>query len=544
MKRFTQLFCELDRTTRTNEKVEALERYFREAPPQDAVWGLQFLSGRKIPRAISSTLMRDWGAEEAKIPVWLLDECFDAVGDLAETLALVQPDKATSTKVSLYDLVTNYLLPLGAAHVSEKREILLSAWRMLNSQERLVWNKLITGSFRVGVARTLVIRALARVAGIPQPVMAHRVLGNWSPTAEDFSRILSGEVPESEPAKPYPFFLASPLQENPETLGDVKEWLGEWKWDGIRAQLIRREGKVFLWSRGDEMITHSFPEISESAKILPEGVVLDGEILAWENDKPLPFSVLQKRLNRKSTDYFVRNESPVVFLAYDLLEHGGEDIRELPLHERRQRLETLISSASRLPLRVSPLIKCQSWEGMRKLKEQSREREVEGIMLKRLTSRYQVGRTRGDWWKWKIDPYFIDCVLIYAQRGSGRRASLYTDYTFGVWDNGQLTPFAKAYSGLTDEEIKEVDKFVRTHSIEKHGPVRVVEPRLVFELAFEAIQPSSRHRSGVAVRFPRMNRWRKDKKPEEADTIETVRGLLKPARKEKDYGSNLELDLT
>jgi DNA ligase-1 len=565
MKRFTQLFCELDQSNRTNDKVAAMARYFSEAAPADAAWALHFLSGRTLPRAVSTRHLWNWMAAESKLPDWLIGECYDSVGDMAETIALLLPNGGAGTALSLSQLVTERLLPLRHLPDHSKRELLLQTWRELNSNERLVWNKLITGNFRMGAARTLVIRALAEVAKIDPAIMAHRVMGKWQPTAEGFQQLLRHDT-RATTAMPYPFFLASPLEmkikrgEPLDELGDVRDWQVEWKWDGIRAQLIRRDGETLLWSRGDEMITDSFPEIIEAGGLLPDGTVLDGEILAWRGESVQPFASLQRRLGRKVVGAKTRETFPVSFVAYDLLELNGEDLRARPLVERRARLEKIIAEYSEasnkradqnahgdhplLPgleshagpktsavrqqtLRVSPLISADSWSALAEIQSEARSRGVEGLMLKKLDSVYGVGRQRGDWWKWKIDPYVIDAVLVAAQRGHGRRASLYTDYTFGLWDRGQLVPVAKAYSGLTDDEILQVDSFVRQNTTEKFGPVRSVEPVQVFELAFEGIQQSTRHKSGVAVRFPRINRWRHDKKAEEADTLEALIALAK-----------------
>ncbi len=561
MKRFTRLFTELDQTNRTNEKTAALESYFREAPPEDAAWALHFLCGRRPPRSVSSTVLREWAADEAGLPMWLVDECYETAGDLAEAISLIFPDNAASVSLSLHELVEQRLLPLKTATDTARRELMVQTWRELDAPSRFVWNKLITGGFRVGVAQTLVVRALAAVAGIEQAVMAHRILGEWKPVAADYARLLHESGPgEDQPGKPYPFYLASPLEGAPDSLGHVTDWQAEWKWDGIRAQLIRRSGIVTLWSRGDEMVTDSFPEIREAGLAVPDGTVLDGELLAWTGDQPDPFGSLQRRLGRKVVSAKMQAEVPVVFLVYDVLEANGADLRQHPLSERRILLERIIEETHRthrqmalvpktlpgetpeliglfdppppapLPLRLSPVLPARTWEELGSLQGESRARGVEGIMLKRLSSPYAVGRTRGDWWKWKVDPLVIDAVLVSAQVGHGRRASLYTDYTFAVWQAGVLVPVAKAYSGLTDEEIIEVDSFVRANTTGRFGPLRAVKPQLVFELAFDAVQISSRHKAGVAVRFPRMNRWRHDKKPEDADTIESLRGLMKVHR--------------
>ena len=549
MRRFTQLFTALDETNRTNEKVAALEEYFRAAEPADAAWALHFLCGRKVPRAITSTMLRAWAGEEAGLPAWLFEECYHAVGDLAETVALLLPESAPALSPPLHELLSQRLLPMRAATEAARREMLVRTWRELHGAERLVWNKLITGGFRVGVAQTLVVRALAAVAGIEQPRMAHRLLGRWQPTAEDFLRLVAeSDAGAGDVARPYPFFLASPLEGEPAALGEFAVWQAEWKWDGIRAQVIRRGGEVLIWSRGDEVVTGSFPEIAEAAGALPDGTVLDGEILAWSGESPQPFARLQRRLGRKTVSARTRAAFPVVLLAYDLLELDGKDLRARPLVERRGLLEKVMGDAqqrlpanaepldlfemvapprSSLALRISEVLRPASWDDLARMRLGSRERQVEGIMLKRRTSPYGVGRQRGDWWKWKIDPLVIDAVLINAQLGHGRRASLYTDYTFALWENGKLVPVAKAYSGLSDAEILKVDAFVRANTMDKFGPIRAVKPELVFELAFEAVQESTRHKSGLAVRFPRMNRWRLDKKMEEADTLENLRALLR-----------------
>jgi DNA ligase-1 len=527
MERFTQLYFEIDRSNRTLEKLAALTRYFSEAPGRDAAWALYFLSGRKIKRAVNTTLLRTWVSEESGLPLWLVEESYHAVGDLAEALALLLPDTDQTSSLPLHQLVEERLAPLAELPEPEKREILVRCWNEMDAEQRLVWHKLITGEFRVGVARTLLERALATVAGIPQPIMAHRLMGPWEPVEASYTALFSNDVSHGDPGKPYPFFLAHPLENGPESLGPIEEWQAEWKWDGIRSQVIHRQGQVLIWSRGEELITDRFPEIAAIAQALPEGTVVDAEILAWRDERPLPFAVLQRRIGRKKLDAKTLAEAPAGLMAYDLLELGGKDIRDLPLIERRAMLLELLDPA-KFPdnVRVSPILNADSWEDLAEQRALSREMDSEGLMIKRLSSGYGVGRPRGDWWKWKIEPYTMDVVMIYAQLGHGRRASVYTDYTFGAWKDGELVPVAKAYSGLTDAEIKEVDNWVRHHTKDRFGPVRVVEPLLVFELAFEGIQISTRHKSGIAVRFPRIARWRQDKPPEEADTLETLKALV------------------
>ncbi len=526
MREFAWLYTALDETTATNEKVAALVKYFESAPPADAAWAVHFLSGRRPKRLVSSGKLRAWAAQEAGIPSWLFEESYQAVGDLAETITLVLPAGGDSSELSLSHWVEERLLRLRGEDDDVQREVMVSSWRELDTRERLVWNKLITGSFRVGASQQLVTRALAEVSGVPQGAIAHRLMGAWDPTAEFFQRLIAPDTSDADVSRPYPFFLAHPLEGDPDALGDPGEWIAEWKWDGIRAQLIRRAGKTFLWSRGEELLAGRFPEVEESGALLPDGTVLDGELLPWLDGMPLPFAQLQRRIGRKNLSPKILDEVPVVLVAYDLLEEAAADIRSLPLSERRVRLAALVESIPSRRLLLSTAVPAPDWLAATNARREAREVGAEGLMLKRLSSGYGVGRRRGDWWKWKVDPLTVDAVLIYAQPGSGKRAGLFTDYTFGIWEGSHLVPFAKAYSGLTDEEIRKVDAFVRRNTLEKFGPVRTVKPELVFELHFEGIQRSSRHKSGIAVRFPRMARWRTDKKADEADTIERVRALL------------------
>jgi len=470
MRRFTQLFEELDRTTRTSERVAALKRYFSEAPPADAAWALYFLNGRRVKGSVSGPKLRDWLAEESALPGWLVSECHEATGDLADLIANLLPLNEPGTDEPLHRVVQDRILPLPKMTEQGKRELVTRTWREFSSSQRLVWHKLIGGEFRIGVSAKLVSNALAEVAKVEPAVMAHRLMGRWSPREEDFARIVSGDGAQ-ELGQPYPFYLASPLEGRAEELGAIDEWQAEWKWDGIRAQMIHRRGEVLIWSRGEELMSDRFPELAAAARALPEGTVVDGEILAWDNGRPLGFALLQRRIGRKREEARLFDEVPLAFLAYDLLELGGVDIRGRPLSDRRGELERIIPpmEASE-PVRLSPIISAVSWEELEARQKEAREKGVEGIMLKRKASPYGVGRQRGDWWKWKVDPFTIDAVMIYAQAGHGRRASLFTDYTFGLWSDGELVPVAKAYSGLTDEEIREVDAFVRKNTLESTAP--------------------------------------------------------------------------
>ena len=520
MKQFAELYSAMDSTTKINIKVSAMEKYLQAAPAADAAWAVYFLRGGKLRAPFPSKMMRGWAAEIAGVPAWLFAECYESVGDLAETAALLLPDAPEQDGLgSLTEWIESRLIPLRGMAEEDQRRLVVDSWQQLSSAQRFVWNKLITGSFRVGVSDGLVMRAIAAVSGLKVEVIAHRLAGSWKPSSEAWVSLLSQESSDLAQSQPYPFYLSHPLEGEPELLGNVNDWMIERKWDGIRAQMIRGGEDVHIWSRGGEILTERFVELMEQASHLPKGTVVDGEIVGWRDNKVLPFADLQHRITLKRPSRAILDKVPARLLAFDLLEWQGRDVRTLPLQERRALLETL-------PLHLSERLHPADWQAARQLRLGSREFLAEGLMLKRMDSEYGVGREKGRWWKWKVDPYSVDAVLIYAQRGHGRRASLYTDYTFGVWDKDKLVPFAKAYSGLTDAEIREVDSFIRSHTIEKFGPVCTVTPQLVFEIAFEGIQQSTRHKSGIAVRFPRMARRRTDKSPADADTIETVKALL------------------
>ncbi len=526
MKLFATLYTALDETTKTNAKVAALVDYFQAAPAKDAIWAVSFLIGRKPRQIVPTRKLRQWAAELAGIPDWLFDASYDVVGDLAETITLILPVSSSTSPRLLHDWIVNSLLPMRNKEEKIQREEILAAWHQMDNAQRFVWNKLITGGFRVGVSQKLVTRALARFSGIDEAVIAHRLMGNWEPNEEYFAQILSADTEDADISRLYPFYLAYALDEDIDKLGDVRQWQAEWKWDGIRAQVIKREGQVFIWSRGEELVTEKYPEIQAAAAGLPDGTVIDGEILPWKDDRPLHFSELQRRIGRKTVGKKLLADVPVILMAYDLLEHDGMDVRGEPLGWRDKRLSGLISRLEDDRIIHSPKVSGETWDALTEFKDDARRHGVEGLMLKKKDSPYRVGRRRGDWWKWKVDPLTVDAVLIYAQRGHGRRSGLYTDYTFAVWDNEGLVPFAKAYSGLTDQEIRRVDRFIRQNTIERFGPVRSVKPELVFEIAFEDIRRSTRHKSGVAVRFPRMARWRTDKAIQDADSLETIKALI------------------
>ena len=529
MKQFADLYRELDQSTATLDKRAALVRYFREAPPADAAWAMWLLAGGKLARIANTRELREWIVQESGQPDWLVEDSYDHVGDLAETLTLLLGDPVSSSPDrSLVEWIEGILLPIANKELELRRAAVVGGWNALRFDERLLFNKLLTGALRVGVSQRLVQQALAEMSGIDIARIAQRMLGTWKPTPEFLRNLLTMEELPEDRQQPYPFFLASPLENEATTLGDIGDWLLEWKWDGIRLQLIRRNGEVALWSRGEERLDGRFPEIEIAAMTLPRDCVIDGELLAWrEGDAPMPFTALQTRIQRRKPGAKTLADTPARVLAYDLLELDGQDLRLRPLSERRALLESLLAEHADPRIVVSPRVNAETWDAAALLREGARERGVEGLMLKRAESAYQSGRRRGDWWKWKIEPLTIDAVLLYAQSGHGRRSTLYTDYTFGVWDGDTLVPVAKAYSGLDDKEILSLDSWIRANTLERFGPVRSVKAHHVFELGFEAVNRSKRHKSGIAVRFPRILRWRKDKPMAEADRLETLQALAR-----------------
>jgi len=531
MKAFAALVSKIGTTTKTNDKLDALVEYFAIADDKDKVWVIAIFSGRRPKRLVNSTQLATYCVEVANIPFWMFDECWHTVGDLGETIALLLPDNEAEIKEKREDERPLYyyieeLKRLEKEEESVRKAFIKSAWAEMTSSERFVFNKLITGNFRIGVSQKLMVNALAKTAAVEPSIIAHRISGNWDPSTVRFDDLLAEDVHTTDISKPYPFYLAYALEEAPESLGNPEDWQAEWKWDGIRGLIIKRQGELFVWSRGEELMTDKFPEYHSLQPVLPDGIAIDGEIIPCIDQQPLPFALLQTRIGRKNITKKQLQEAPIAFFAYDLLEYDGEDWRTRPLAERREKLAILIEEFNQPTLLLSPVIQFDTWEELSQLRLQSREMGAEGFMLKKKSSTYQVGRKRGDWWKWKVDPLTIDAVMIYAQKGSGRRSGLYTDYTFAVKDGDKLVAFTKAYSGLTDKEFAQVDAFVKRNSIEKFGPVRTVKPELVFELAFEGIAASNRHKSGVALRFPRMLRWRKDKKPDEINTLDDLKKML------------------
>ncbi len=526
MKNFAELFRRLDRTTKINTKVDALADYFLQVDDADKLWTVALLSHRRPRRTVNSKLLRAWASELSGVDTWILEESYHVVGDLAETIALVLPPPENDYDHTLSYWI-DYIQRFSTYDEGGKKEAVQEAWRGLDNTERYLFNKLITGSFRVGVSQKLMTRALSRATGIEETNLAHRLMGNWTPDDTTFDDLIHSESATDDISRPYPFYLAYQLEQAAEELGSPAEWQAEHKWDGIRGQLIVRDGEVFIWSRGEELVNDKYPEYHRLAGDLPDGTVIDGEILPYRDGRPLGFNVLQTRIGRKTVSKKLLKDAPVVLMCYDLLEYAGNDIRKKPMSERRDLLEHLLREHETGGiLQLSPVFDFAHWDELAAERETAREKFSEGIMLKRRNSEYKQGRKKGDWWKWKVDPLTIDAVMMYAQRGHGRRANLYTDFTFGVWDGEQLVPFTKAYSGLTDKEFNQITSWVRRNTLEKFGPVRSVKAQQVFEIGFEGIRKSPRHKSGVALRFPRMLRWRQDKPVEEANTRADLEALL------------------
>ena len=525
MKHFAELILALESSNKTTAKIDAMVHYLQTADEKDKLWFLALFTGKRPKRPVNSNFLKLWALEIIQLPEWLFLESYSSVGDLGETLSLILPAPENNIDKSLNQWITE-LIDLKDKTDAEKKEYVLTSWNGLDYTERFIFNKLIGGSFRVGVSKKLLINALAKYSGIEASQLMHSIMGKWAIEEVNFEDLIQGTNINPDNSKPYPFCLAYPLEKKPEELGEVEEWQVEYKWDGIRGQFIKRNDEVFIWSRGEELVNAQFPELVAAFEKMEGNFVLDGEILAVADNEVLNFNELQKRLNRKTISAKMMKEIPINTFVYDILEYESEDLREKPLVERRLLLEKLIENSELENIKISEVIIAKSWEELAEVREKSRENNSEGLMLKQKDSHYHSGRKKGDWWKWKVDALTIDAVLIYAQKGSGRRSGFYTDYTFAVKKEDQLVTIAKAYSGLTDKEIMEVSRFVTKNSIEKFGPVRTVKAELVFEIAFEGIGFSNRHKSGVALRFPRILRWRKDKTVKDIDDIEEVKKLI------------------
>ena len=526
MKTFAQLITSLESTNKTNAKIDAMVHYLQTAPENDKLWFLALFTGKRPKRPVNTNLLKLWALEITQLPEWLFLESYSSVGDLGETLSLILPPPENEIDKSLSQWMSE-LIDLKDKTEEEKRIYVIESWNGLDYTERFIFNKLIGGSFRIGVSKKLLINALSKYSEIDSSQLMHSIMGKWNVEEENFEDLISGTNINPDNSKPYPFCLAYPMEKEIHELGNPEDWQAEYKWDGIRGQLIKRNKEIFLWSRGEELVTPQFPELVSALEKMEGDFVLDGEILGVVDNQVLNFNELQKRLNRKTITAKMLKEIPVKSFVYDILEFNGEDLREKPLSERRAILEKLINENPHENIKLSEIIQYKNWEELTEIRSNSRENNSEGLMLKQKNSHYHSGRKKGDWWKWKVDALTIDAVLIYAQKGSGRRSGYYTDYTFAVKKEDQLVTIAKAYSGLTDKEIMEVSKFVTKNSLEEFGPVRTVKPELVFEIAFEGIGYSNRHKSGVALRFPRIVRWRRDKKVDEIDDIEEVKKLIR-----------------
>lgn len=525
MRDFADLYTRVDQTTKTTVKVAAMADYFRTASDADKLWCIALFSGRRPKRVITTTLLREWAAERAGLPLWLFEECYPIVGDLAETISLFLPPATGDEDRPLSDWISE-LKRLSALDDAARKKGILRAWDSLPQTERFLFTKLLTGGFRIGVSQKLMTRALARATEQDEAVLTHKLMGNWTPDTTTWRGLIEEDDPTADLSRPYPFYLAYGL-EDLDQLGPTSDWFIDRKWDGIRGQFILREGEHHLWSRGEELMTDRFPELAQLRDFLPDGCVIDGEILAFRDETPLSFNALQKRIGRKSVPKKVLTEAPVILMAYDLLELDGTDIRKVTLETRRNQLETILKNVPPgMPIRLSPEVTGATWDALAAERERSRDLAAEGLMLKRRDSPYLAGRKKGDWWKWKIDPLTIDAVMIYAQAGSGRRANLFTDFTFAVKNGKDLVPFTKAYSGLTDAEFRQITNWVRRNTLQRFGPVRQVPPEHVFEIAFEGIQSSPRHKSGIALRFPRMLRWRQDKPVDEINSLDDLKDML------------------
>lgn len=520
------LFKEIENSNKTLDKLRALEEFFTVATDEDKLWVIALFTSRRPKKPVNTKQMRFWATELAGIPDWMFEECYGVVGDLSETISLIvtRDIEQAEISLSLAELMTQ-ILEMALWDEERKKQYILGYWKSLDVYGCFIFNKLLSGGFRLGVSQQLLVQALSKVTGQEAAEITHRLTGNWQPGKITYHDLILNPIDKTNLSKPYPFYLAYALDAEPEALGNAQEWLAEYKWDGIRCQLIKRKGEVFIWSRGEELITSHFPELALQAASFPDGCVIDGELLAY-NETPLPFALLQKRIAKKKPSAALIKSCPCIIMAYDLLEFEGNDFRHEPIMKRRVFLNEVLSYANENYFKLSPQLNFNTWDELAAHRADSRAQKAEGVMIKSKSSIYESGRKRGNWWKWKVDPFSIDAVLVYAQKGHGKRANLYTDYTFALWHEGKLITIAKAYSGLTNKEILEVDQFVKKNTLEKFGPVRTVKPELVFEIGFEGMQESSRHKSGVALRFPRIIRWRTDKKIEEANTLYDLKALL------------------
>ena len=569
---FGNLINNLEQCNSTKKKINLISVFIKDIDPRDGSWILLLLMSTRQKRVITGRRLKDILQASFRMPSWLIDDCFAQVGDSAETISLLWPQlKSELTDANIecsevYNKLFNEpkeskplhwwmetLLPaIKDATETTQNRLILKLWSDIADQDHYLTNKLITGGFRNGVSKGLVVKSIAQAYELDESTVLERLM-----KPIEINNIWFQELTHpvsinrtDRGAIPYPFYLASPVEIEKIKETPPADWRLEYKWDGIRGQLIKRDTGAYLWSRGEELVNHVFPEIIEMAENLPDGTVLDGEILCWQKDvrKPMAFASLQRRLGRKTVNKKLLKECPTVFLAYDILEHKSIDIRAYNLRDRLKLLESVQLNYNHPCLVIDNEKEFAEWEELIQLRDRARLEGAEGLMIKKISSHYLSGRKRGYWWKYKHDPMTLDAVLIYAQAGTGKRANLFTDYTFALWDDSnkyskdrKLVTFAKAYSGLNNSELMELDKWIRTHTIERYGPTRVVEQKQIFEIAFEGVMESKRHKCGLAVRFPRIHRWRIDKPVMEADCIEQAQALLKQntycelTSKNKDY---------
>ena len=526
MKAFSLMYRRLESTTSTLKRTAIIADFFRQASDKDKLWTIALFTHKRPRRTITTSYLRLWAAELANIPNWLFEDTYHIVGDLAETIAKIIPPPTYTSDNSLSYWV-EMLIALKDKEEADKKEAILEAWKILDTDSRFLFNKLITGGFRIGVAQRTIVKALSAVLDQEENVIAHKLMGNWSPLAISYEELLLSDDPTADSSKPYPFYLASPLDSPLDKLGSAGEWYAEYKWDGMRGQLIKRDKNVFLWSRGEELIIDQFPEFI-TLRNVESDFVIDGEILVFRDNQIKGFDHIQKRIGRKKVSKKILESHPAIMMAYDIMELNNNDIRELSQANRRIKLESLIdqNDFSNL-IKISPLISFNDWSALGQIRNLAREKNAEGLMLKSKLGPYKTGRKRGDWYKWKVDPMTFDGVLLYAQRGHGRRANLYSDFTFAVKDGDNLVPITKSYIGLTDNELTQISQFVRKNTIERFGPVSSVTPKLVFEVGFEGISKSNRRKVGISLRSPRILRWRHDKSVNEIDSLSDILRFLK-----------------
>ena len=539
LNKFSKLFEDLDSNNSSNKKVNFLTKYFKLNNNLNNILTIYLLIGKKNKRFISGKSLREYYANIYKIPKWLIDECYSKVGDSAEVIALLLQDKILEKNIkddiSLNELINEILPKLKKLDENKKKLYIKSLWEKISKDNQLIFNKILSGTFRIGVSKGLVVKAISNMTGVDESIILHRLMGELEPIEETYMFLINQKLEQKElDYKPYPFQLANTFDERIKETISVDKYQFEPKWDGIRSQIIKRSNNISIWTRGEELVNKTFPELIKIISHFKNDFVLDGEILIWDENKNRPknFSLLQKRLGRKSPSLKIQKDLPVVFMAYDILEINGKDIRSKILSERRNILEksfsNLISEDKSIigKIKITKLHQISNWIDLEEVKNSARKSNTEGLVIKDKQSEYVPGRKKGNWWKYKIDPMQLDGILIYARPGSGKRADLYTDYSFGIWEDNKLVKFANAYSGLNNEEIRELDKWIRRNTLEKFGPVRSVKPELVFEISFDNIQISKRHKSGIALRFPRITKWRRDKNIMEADNLENALKMI------------------